>query len=245
MHDEMRRLYAACAELGADGPTQVARLLKAGVSTQTVKNWEKRGISEGGKILLSKVLGMNLRHIESGAQPVFYARPNSPTLPTQNAEQTTVPTLAGPSPVPAPGEAGIPVAILSNAASMGGGADALSEDVLCGQISLSPTFVHDYIRPTRADALRFLHSYGDSMHPTFNSGDVLLVDTGVREPRIDGVYVLAAHGRLFIKRVRQRMDGSMEVSSDNPCHKTVDTLNGDHTIDVLGRVVWCWNGRKV
>ena len=35
------------------------------------------------------------------------------------------------------------------------------------------------------------------------------------------------------------------ISSDNATVKTVDVLNGDHRIDILGRVVWCWNGRKL
>jgi phage repressor protein C with HTH and peptisase S24 domain len=56
---------------------------------------------------------------------------------------------------------------------------------------------------------------------------------------------LEAHGRLFIKRVRQRLDGSYEISSDNPAHKTVDVLDGAHEVRVIGRVLWAWNGRKM
>lgn len=137
------------------------------------------------------------------------------------------------------------VPVLANAASMGGGADLMQEDSICGELTLTPQFVAEQLRPVRPAALRFIHGYGDSMAPTFNSGDVLLVDTDMREVRIDGIYVLEAHGRLFIKRVRQRMDGSFEISSDNPTHKTVDTLNGDHQVEVKGRVIWCWNGRKI
>ena len=62
---------------------------------------------------------------------------------------------------------------------------------------------------------------------------------------VDGVYVLSAHDRLFIKRVRQRLDGQFEVSSDNATVKTVDVLNGEHEIKVHGRVVWAWNGRAL
>ena len=51
--------------------------------------------------------------------------------------------------------------------------------------------------------------------------------------------------KVPIKRVRQRMDGKMEISSDNPTVKTVDVLNGGHSVNILGRVVWCWNGRKI
>lgn len=137
------------------------------------------------------------------------------------------------------------VPVLANAASMGGGLDLCAEDVICGELTLTPQFVAEQLRPVRPGALRFIHGYGDSMAPTFNSGDVLLVDTDMREVRIDGIYVLEAHGRLFIKRVRQRLDGRYEISSDNPTHKTVDTLNGDHQVEIKGRVIWAWNGRKL
>lgn len=150
------------------------------------------------------------------------------------------------APAPAPGEPAIHVPVLANSGSMGGGMDALHEDVMLGSIALSEAWVSKRIQPTQASALKFIHAYGDSMSPTFEDGDVLLVDTGVRDPHdIDGVYVLSANNRLFIKRVRTRMDNVTEVSSDNPTVKTVDVLNGDNALDVLGRVVWCWNGRKL
>lgn len=142
-------------------------------------------------------------------------------------------------------EGSVRVPVLANAASMGGGVDLADEDVICGELTLTPQFVAEQLRPVRPGALRFIHGYGDSMAPTFNSGDVLLVDTDMRDVKIDGIYVLEAHNRLFIKRVRQRLDGSYEISSDNPTHKTVDTLNGDHQVEVKGRVVWAWNGRKL
>lgn len=140
---------------------------------------------------------------------------------------------------------GVRVPLLANAASMGLGSTLFDEDVIEGELTLTPTFVADRLRPARPEALRFIHAYGDSMEPTFSSGDILLVDAGARDASIDGIYVLEAHGRLFVKRVRQRMDGSFEISSDNPAHKTVDTLNGDHQVAVKGRVIWAWNGRKL
>lgn len=149
---------------------------------------------------------------------------------------------------PAAGNGSVPgvfVPLLANSASMGVGDDQLETDVMQGSITLSPNFIASRIRPRRPAALRFIHARGDSMEPTFSSGDILLVDSDVREIKIDGVYVLEAYGRLFIKRVRQRLDGSLEVSSDNPTHKTVDVLRPDHDVKVAGRVLWVWNGRKL
>ncbi|WP_175518478.1 LexA family transcriptional regulator [Paracidovorax wautersii] len=140
----------------------------------------------------------------------------------------------------------IEVALLSNSASMGPGTD-LIDDTISGSLTLNSQFVAEHIKPTKPTALRFLHGYGDSMHPTFNNGDVLLVDTGITSADIDGIYVLEAHGRLFIKRVRMRLDGKFEISSDNATHKTVDVLSPEsgHEVSIRGRVLWVWNGKRV
>ena len=149
------------------------------------------------------------------------------------------------APAPSGWDEGVYVPLLANAASMGIGEDVADYDVVQGSITLTPRFISDRLHPSRPDALRFIHAHGDSMEPTFQSGDILLVDSGIREVKVDGVYVLQAHDRLFVKRVRQRMDGSLEVSSDNPTHKTVDVLNGESLVTVLGRVLWVWNGHKM
>lgn len=140
---------------------------------------------------------------------------------------------------------GLNVPLLANAASMGVGEELAEYDVVRGALTLAPRFVSDHIHPTKPEALRFIHAYGDSMEPTLSSGDILLVDTGVQEVKIDGIYVLSAHGRLFVKRARQRMDGKFEISSDNPTVKTSDVLNGEDEVRVVGRVLWYWNGHRV
>lgn len=138
------------------------------------------------------------------------------------------------------------IPLLANAASMGRGSDELEGDVFLGALTVSTRWLTREVRPSSPAALRFIHAYGESMAPTFADGDVLLVDTGVRDPAsIDGIYVLRANGRLFVKRVRQRLDGQMEISSDNPTVKTVDVLDGSSQIEAVGRVIWAWNGKKL
>ena len=220
----MKRLYAAALALRQEsGQSNVARLLNA--SPQTVKNWESRGISQSGAIKAQAVIGCDAAWITEGAGEMM-GPAVAPMVARDVANGVTIPVLA-------------------NGASMGPGSELLDEDVIKGNLVLAPEWIGLHIKPSRADALRFIHGYGDSMAPTFKSGDILLVDTGIQDPRIDDIYVLHAHDRLFIKRVRQRMDGSIEVSSDNPTHKTVDVLNGDSRVEVRGRVVWVWNGVKL
>lgn len=196
-------------------------------SDQTVTNWSKRGVSKAGAIKAQGIFGVSSAKIITGEDQSFQP-------------------ITAQTPSPAPGAPAISVPLLANAGSMGPGTEIQHDDVLVGHIALSEQWVARRLKPTSPTALRFIHAYGDSMHPTFEDGDVLLVDTGMRDPKaIDGVYVMAANDRVYIKRVRQRMDGVVEISSDNPTVKTVDVLNGDHRIDILGRVVWCWNGRKL
>ncbi|AMM23195.1 S24 family peptidase [Variovorax sp. PAMC 28711] len=144
-----------------------------------------------------------------------------------------------------PGFKPLSIPLLAQAASMGPGADQLHDEVVVGRLTVSPQWVTRTIKPlTGIENLRFIHGYGDSMEPTFADGDILLVDAGVTDHRVDGVYVLEANDRIYIKRVRQRLNGSFEVSSDNPTVKTVDELNSPGA-RICGRVVWAWNGKKL
>jgi transcriptional regulator with XRE-family HTH domain len=121
-----------------------------------------------------------------------------------------------------------------------------TEEVVLGSVDLSTSWVSQRIRPSDPAALRIVTAFGDSMSPTFGDGDLLLVDTGVTEVRVDGVYAIRALGRLFLKRVRQRLDGGFIVSSDNPAERTTDELGRKPgEVEIVGRVVWSWNGRKL
>lgn len=169
-------------------------------------------------------------------------------LPFDNSESGTPTDISthGLTPAPQPNERAIQVPLLANSGSLDVDSDVQHEDVLIGHIALSPEWVAKRIKPTRIDALRFTHAYGDSMSPTLEDGDILLVDTGRISPSgADGVYVLEASHRVFIKRVTERLGGGYDVTSDNPRVKTVDDLDGSREIGVRGRVVWVWNGRKL
>lgn len=138
----------------------------------------------------------------------------------------------------------IPLLVIT--ATMGSGEMLYDQERVVDMLSLSTDWVERALKPfSNVKNLAFIHAVGDSMHPTFNDGDVLLVDTGDKNVDADKIYVLEAHQRLFIKRVRQRLDGAFEISSDNPVVKTVDVMNADNNVEVKGRVLWVWNGRKV
>lgn len=141
---------------------------------------------------------------------------------------------------------GVQVPLLLNAASAGPGDDAQETDVTVAHIVLDQQFVQRHVAPTAKTNLRFLHAFGDSMEPTISSGDILLVDAGVTSCKIDGVYVFRAYGRLFVKRLRQRIsDGKFVISSDNPSHTTHDVLTDATEVECLGRVLYVFHVRRI
>ena len=139
----------------------------------------------------------------------------------------------------------VQIPLLANAGSMGDGEELQDGDLIISELSLGREWVNSHLNITRLQNLRFIHGKGDSMSPTFNDGDVLLVDTGVMTLDVDGVYVLIANRQLFIKRVSRRLDGRLEISSDNPNVTTSEQLNGECDVEVCGRVIWAWNGRRL
>ncbi|OAD81824.1 peptidase S24 [Comamonas thiooxydans] len=153
-------------------------------------------------------------------------------------------SISGDAPAPASAEDTIYVPLLSAAGSMGPGNELLTEDVILNDVPFSRRWLAMHLPRCRPAAIKLIHAYGDSMHGTLESGDFALVDTDAVEVLVDGVYVLEAHSRLFIKRVRQRLDGRFEVSSDNEAIKTSDILDGTEQVCVKGRVVYGWNGRR-
>ncbi|WP_035205968.1 S24 family peptidase [Acidovorax sp. CF316] len=231
-HDSLQRLLTAAEKTGIKGPSALAKALNE--SDQTITNWGRRGVSKSGAMNAERLLGVSSNWVISGEGAAVIGEP-SPRLPTPP-----------PGPIPAPGEQVVHVPLLANAGVMGDGADVLHDDVVIGYISLSREWVTRRLKITRHEDLRFIHGYGDSMSDTFEDGDILLVNSGARDPsQADGVYVLEAGHRVFIKRVTERFDGSFEVSSDNPKVKMVDILDGNSQIEVRGRVVWVWKGKKL
>lgn len=231
-HETFERLLTAVREVNAEisGPQKLADAMNE--SAQTVTNWGSRGVSAKAAAKAQALFGVSSSYVLEGVGARFVRAADGDEItelvPTQDGRDL------------------IRIPLLANSGSMGPGNEVLDADYVVGDLALSSHWINQYIKPGNIRELKFIHAHGESMAPTFSDGDVLLVDTGSRDPAShEGVYVLEVHGKTYIKRVRMRMSGTLEVSSDNPTIKTVDELNGDHEVRVLGRVVWAWNGRKL
>jgi hypothetical protein len=92
--------------------------------------------------------------------------------------------------------------------------------------------------------LSIIRVEGDSMAPTLNSGDDILVDLGDRMERLrDGIYVMRADDVLVVKRLAVDPTGRrVTIQSDNPAYPDwpdcdIDSIHG------IGRVIWA--GRRL
>jgi phage repressor protein C with HTH and peptisase S24 domain len=93
-------------------------------------------------------------------------------------------------------------------------------------------------------SLSIVRVEGDSMAPTLNAGDDILVDLGDAAERLrDGIYVLRIDDALVVKRVALNpMGRRITVQSDNPAYPDWPDCALDET-NCIGRVIWA--GRRV
>ncbi len=130
---------------------------------------------------------------------------------------------------------------LAIGASAGSGASIDGEPVE-GQVAFDPKWLRDLGADPRA--LSIIRVEGDSMAPTLNDGDDIMVDGGDAAARLrDGIYVLRMDDVLMVKRVaRAPGQGRVSVISDNRQYRSWDDLPMS-AVQLVGRVVW--TGRRV
>lgn len=84
---------------------------------------------------------------------------------------------------------------------------------------------------------------GDSMAPTLNNGDDIMVDSSVSSGTLrDGVHVIRMDDVLMVKRLAKGPAGRLSVLSDNPVYPDWPDVDGE-TVAIIGRVVWA--GRRL
>lgn len=144
------------------------------------------------------------------------------------------------------GIAEVEIPLLDVRGSMGEGGGLLQHPPTV--VEMVSANVHELRRRVSFSApqnLRLITGYGDSMSPTFSDGDILLVDTGVTELKLDAVYTLQRDDELFIKRIQRLGDDRYLMISDNSLYRSVEIRPTEERYKVLARVVCVWNMRKL
>jgi phage repressor protein C with HTH and peptisase S24 domain len=83
--------------------------------------------------------------------------------------------------------------------------------------------------------LEAIHVNGESMEPTLRDGSIVFLDREQKDISKDGIFIASTTTGLFIKRIRQRADGMIELISDNSLY-TPELISAEE-ISIVGKVV--------
>ena len=118
-------------------------------------------------------------------------------------------------------------------ASAGGGSSVEDENI--EELKLPEQFSTILGGDNQLKNIEAINVTGDSMEPTFSYNDIIFINRAKTDLHSGGIFTIRTEAGLFIKRIEKRMDGKIDIISDNPVYST-QTLNINE-IEVIGRVV--------
>lgn len=89
------------------------------------------------------------------------------------------------------------------------------------------------------DNLCIVTGFGDSMRPMFNSGDPLLLDSGVKSVEFDAIYFFRVGDEGFIKRLQRIPGDGIRAISENKSYESW-TIREDMDFEIFGQVLKAW-----
>lgn len=92
---------------------------------------------------------------------------------------------------------------------------------------------------TGKENLCVVTGFGDSMKGMYNSGDPLLVDTGIKSCEHDGVYFFRVGNEGFIKRLQRIPSEGIRVISENRRYESW-TIKPEMDFEVFAKVLKVW-----
>ena len=208
------------------GMTQAQLAEASGVSQQLISQIE-RGVNGSTKHLqhLAKTLGVDIATID----PSF-----APQIGFEESRAAT--THEGPT------RKSALITVFDVSASAGYGAIVDTHEEPSHTLAFPP----DYLKKlTRSDPrhLAIIGVKGDSMAPTLNDDDIVMLDSSKTNLSYDGLFVLQFGDALHVKRVtRSAVPGNVTIISDNRAIYPPQEWPLDE-IKVIGKVIW--TGGKV
>ena len=118
-------------------------------------------------------------------------------------------------------------------ASAGGGAEVFDENY--EYINVDQTLMESVLGHSPSGEIEAIHVQGESMEPTLQDESIVFIDRHQTDPSKDGIFVASTPSGLFIKRIRRRADGMVELISDNPLYSP--EILPQESLTIVGRVV--------
>jgi hypothetical protein len=118
-------------------------------------------------------------------------------------------------------------------ASAGGG--ALNDDEKYEDMIIEPNFMATLGGEKELKNIEALNVSGDSMEPTFSYGDIIFINRSKTDIGRGGIFTINTEHGLFIKRVQRRIDGGLDIISDNKDYP-IQVVH-ESEVEIVGRVV--------
>jgi len=123
-------------------------------------------------------------------------------------------------------------------ASAGGGAEGFGEE--SETVTVDKELIKNFYNNISNEELKnkkieAVRVDGESMEPTIKNNSIVFVDRDSNAISRDGIFVVSTPGGLFIKRLNRKVDGSIELISDNKLYSP-EVMAPDE-VRVVGKVI--------
>lgn len=140
----------------------------------------------------------------------------------------------------------VPMSCTGGGMSLAGKAVAEYE-MLAGNLPIDRDWLrHELPELSNPSNLAIMPGYGDSMLGTYNDGDLLFVDRGVQDVKLDAVYAFRHDGGMYIKRIQRLPTGNLKIISDNKKYESYEITKGKwRDFVMVGRVLGVLNWNRM
>ncbi|MDD2780556.1 S24 family peptidase, partial [Sulfuricurvum sp.] len=126
----------------------------------------------------------------------------------------------------------------SVSASAGGGAE--NDELEYEPLMLEENFVISLGGEKELRNIEAINVSGDSMEPSFSYNDIVFVNRTKTDLSRGGIFTIRTEHGLFIKRLQVRIDGKLDIISDNKDYPTYVARKDE--VEIIGRVVGRFGG---
>ena len=106
-------------------------------------------------------------------------------------------------------------------------------------VKLGKKMIQTILKVSDPNNLKTFTASGDSMEDTIDDGNILLVDIGRTDYTNGGIFVITINNDWYVKRIRKRLSGELDIISDNQSKYPIETYKPDDNIEIVikGRVI--------
>ncbi|WP_331542420.1 XRE family transcriptional regulator [Luteibacter sp.] len=213
------RIIEARTDAGISEPAELARLV--GVKAAAAYQWESgatKSLKDTTLVELADVLKVTPRWLATGKAPKKLSDSQAVARFETRDGYVRFPLLEG-------------------FAGMGRGDYVGDYPEIVEFVEVTREWVATKLRNVPHEAIRVITGRGQSMRGMYDDGDLIFIDSRVKEFVDDAAYVFRFGGRVQVKRLQWR-GGKLRILSANPAYDPLDVDKGELEIGGLALAAW-------